>query len=334
MSRRPHPVALALIIAAGVVALQVLLVPLFAGPATSIEPRDLPVVVAGPAPAATALRQQLEAAKPGAFEIAVLPDEAAADQALRDREAYAAFVVGAQGVSLHTASAASPTVAALLTAAAGQLGGGKPVPVVDVVPTGADDPRGGGFAAGFFPLALTAMAAGVALFMLVRRPQARLVGLVTFAVLAGAVGATLLQTWLGVVGGDWLAVAAVLGLLSLAISASVAGLASLIGPAGIGLVALLTILVGNALSGVGAAPELLPQPWGAFGQWLPIGAGATLLRSTAWFGGAGGATAAWVLTGWAVAGLTLVAVAGRRSAVAERAPAGAASDAVPQSVGG
>jgi hypothetical protein len=83
----------------------------FAWPAREIEPRDLPVVVAGPQPAAGGFATQLAAARPGAFEITVLPTEAAADDALRNRDAYAAFVLSANGVALHTASAASPAVA-------------------------------------------------------------------------------------------------------------------------------------------------------------------------------------------------------------------------------
>jgi hypothetical protein len=48
------------------------------------------------------------------------------------------------------------------------------------------------------------------------------------------------------------------------------------------------VLIGNPFSGVGTGPELLPQPVGAIGQLLPPGAGGNLLRSTAFFDGAGG----------------------------------------------
>jgi hypothetical protein len=64
---------------------------------------------------------------------------------------------------------------------------------------------------------------------------------------------------------------------------------------------------------------MLPSGWGTLGQWLPQGATATLLRSTAFFDGAGATSAIVVLTGWALAGATLiviVAVRQRRSAPA------------------
>jgi len=88
-------------------------------------------------------------------------------------------------------------------------------------------------------------------------------------------------------------------------------------------------LVGNALSGIAAAPELLPQPWGAVGQWLPIGAGGTLLRSAAYFDGHGGLFAGAVLTTYAIVGLLLVLI-GRSRLVGktDRSPVEAAPELV------
>jgi len=309
--RTPNPLALAALVAVAVVFVQALLVPLFAGPAANLAPRDLPVVVAGPASAANAVAERLRAERPGAFEVTTVADAGAADQALRDREAYAAFVVGPDGIALHTASAASPAVAALLTQAAAEAGGqadAGPVPIVDVVPADPDDPRGGGFAAGFLPLVMTSLMAGAALVLAARGRWARLTGLVAFATLAGLVGAAVLQGWLGVLPGGYLAAASAIGLFSLAAAGIVAGLAAALGRPGIGLGALLVFVLGNPLSAVAAAPELLPQPWGEVGQWLPPGAGGTLLRSVAYFDGAGAGAAIAVLTGYALVGLLLVLV--------------------------
>lgn len=319
--RRPSPAALALVIAVGVVALQALLVPLFSAPAAKIEPRDLPIVVAGPAPAADGFAGQLESARPGAFEITRLADAAAADEALRDRDAYAAFVVGPDGLALHTAPAASPTVSTLLTQASAQMNGGQPVRTVEVVPLDPDDPRGTGFASGFLPLAITSLLAGAAIYFATRGRRPRLAGLVGYAVLAGLVSAAVLQFWLGVIPGTYLVNAAAIGLFTLAVAASAAGLASVLGEAGIGLGALVVFLVGNALSGVASAPQLLPQPWGEVGQWLPIGAGGTLLRSTAFFDGAGAAPSVWILAAYAIVGLVLVALGRTRSDAATPEPA-------------
>ena len=72
-----------------------------------------------------------------------------------------------------------------------------------------------------------------------------------------------------------------------AIAAIVAGLSAVLGRAGIALGAVVVFVLGNPLSGLATAPELLPQPWGALGQFLPPGAGATLLRSAGYFDWAG-----------------------------------------------
>jgi hypothetical protein len=305
----PPPLAVAALIATLVVAVQALVVPLFAAPAANLAPRDLPIVVAGPQQAASEVAARLQATDPDAFAITTVPDAAAADQRLRDREAYAGIVITTGGVELHTATAAAPVVAAQLTQASAELGQGQQVRVVDVVPADPDDPRGAGFAAGFLPLLLTSMIAGILFSLLVRSRWGQLTGLLSYGILAGLVGALVLQGWLGVVpGSSYLPVAAAIALFTTAAAATVAGLAALLGRAGIALGVLAIFLVGNPLSAVTAAPALLPRPWGEVGQWLPPGAGGSLLRSAAFFDGAGADQPLWILAGYAVVGLLLVAV--------------------------
>lgn len=317
--RRPPGPAVAVLVVVGIVAAQVLLLSLFAGVAANSEPRDLPVVVAGPPPAADGFAAALAAERPGAFEVSQVPGAAEAEAALRDREAYAAFVLGPDGIeSLYVASAASPAVAQLITQFASSQGAG--VTVEDVVPASPDDPRGGGFSAGFLPLVLASMVAGVALVLAVAGRWSRLLGVGLYGALAGLAGAAILD-WLGVLGGDYLANAAAIGLIALAAAAAVAGLAAAAGRVGLALGPLLVFLVGNPLSGVTTAPELLPQPWGVVGQWLVPGAGGTLLRAVAWFDGAGAAPAVWVLAGWAGVGTLLVLLGRARLAVGGHGPA-------------
>jgi hypothetical protein len=324
MARKPPALVQVGLLATGVVLLQALLVMWFAWPAKHTAPRDLPVVVAGPPPAAAAVADRLRAERPGAFDIGTVADAASADEALRDRDAYAAFVVDPAGMSLHVASAAGPTVSTLLTQAVQQLGGGRPVPVVDVVASPADDPRGAAFSSAFLPLLLTSLAAGVALLYAVRSHAVRLLGLLTFAALAGVVAAGIMHG-LGVLTGSYLAAAGAIALLALAISAAVAGLGALLGAPGVGLGALTVFFFGNPISGLAAAPELLPKPWGTVGQFLPPGAGASLLRSATFFDGAGATRPMWVLAGWAFGGV-LLTVLGQyrdrtRASVPETGPA-------------
>jgi hypothetical protein len=315
------PLALGVLIAVIVVAVQALLVPLFAAPAATIAPRDLPIAVAGP----PALAAQLESEHPGAFEVRTVADASAADAAIKGREVYGAILVTPAGPEVHIASAASPTVAALLTQAAAQLG--PQVPVRDVVPLDANDPRGTGFAGGFLPLAITSLLAGVLVFLLVRARTARFLALLSYGVLAGFGTAAVQQHWLDILPGGYFAVAAALGLFALAVSATMTGLAAVLDKGGLGLGALVVFLVGNALAGIAAAPELLPQPWGELGQWLPIGAGASLLRSVAYFDGGGAGFAVAVLTAYAGTGLILTLI-GRKGTAPAVQPAEAREELV------
>ncbi|MFC8272813.1 ABC transporter permease [Streptomyces sp. NPDC057271] len=297
----------------------------FAWPAARIAPRELPIGVAGPTTATAPLEQRL-AERAGAFEVHRYASEAAARAAIENRTVYGAVVVTPRGPELLTASAASPVVAGLLReAVTAQAPPGTQVKVTDVVPTPAGDPRGGAFGASLFPLILAGAASGVAATVLGLR-GARAAGTVLGAsALAGIVGTTLAHSWLGALTGDWWAEAGVLGLTVLAIGATIAGLAALMGRAGIGAGALLMILLGNPFSGVASAPELLPAPVGALGQWLPPGAGGGALRSVAFFDGAGAGPALLVLGVWTAAGLAALLLGGRR----DRAAGGAAADPAP-----
>lgn len=64
---------------------------LFAWPSSRLEPRDLPIGVAGPAAVAKPLERQL-GAQEGAFDVHRYSSEAEAREAIEDREVYGAFV--------------------------------------------------------------------------------------------------------------------------------------------------------------------------------------------------------------------------------------------------
>jgi hypothetical protein len=286
----------------------------FAWPAARMGPRDLPVGVVASGAAGVAIERRL-AGESDAVEVHRFGDLAAAREAIAGREVYGAIVVAPEGTTILTASAASPVVAQLLQQAAAPSGGAVgagAARVVDVVPADPDDPRGAALAASVLPLVLAGMAAGLLVWRAGGPGLARWGALAFASAGAGLVAAGIAQGWLGVLGGDWLVNAGALGLTVLAVGATVAGLAALAGPAGAALGALLMVLVGNPLSGVASAPELLPQPAGAIGQLLPPGAGGSLLRSTAFFDGAGAAGPLAVLAAWVALGLVAAGLAALR----------------------
>jgi hypothetical protein len=308
----------------------------FAWPAARLAPRELPVGVVAPAAAGDAIGQRLARAG-DAVEVHRFPDQATARAAITERDVYGAIVVAPEGTTVLTASAASPLVAQLLQQAATTAAGGAPlarpgaagagaratrpppggadsgaVRVLDLVPADPDDPRGAALAASVLPLVLAGMAAGLLVWLAGGTGVAAWVVLVGAAAGAGLVAAGVAQGWLGVLGGDWVVNAGVLGLTVLAVGAAVAGLAALFGRPGAALGALLMVLVGNPLSGVSSAPELLPQPAGAIGQLLPPGAGGSLLRSTAFFDGAAATEPLIVLVAWVTLGLLAAGLAALR----------------------
>ena len=89
---------------------------------------------------------------------------------------------------------------------------------------------------------------------------------------------------------------------------------------GIGVAAVLMVLIGNPWSGIGSAPELLPRPIGDIGQLLPPGAGGNAVRSTAFFDGARAWEHLSVLIVWTVLGFAALGAGAYRKQ--REAPAG------------
>ena len=312
-----HPISrlpagrLATALVLAIATLQALMVLAFAWPATRTAPRDVPLVTSGPVTGVRAVTDAVERAVPGAFEIEPVADEAAARRAIRERRAYGAVVVSAKGPSLLVSSAASPAVAQVLTGLGHGLsdGGGTPALTHDVLPASDDDPRGAVLSAGLLPLVMTGVVAGALLALLVRPVRVRLAAVLGFATLGGFVVGLLDHVVLGGLEGSLPAEMAVVGLTILATTSTVSGVAALVGRIGIPVTALVLMLLGNPLSGAASAPEMLPRPWGALGQLLPPGAGATALRGVGFFQGAGVAGALSVLVLWSAAGLGLLGIA-------------------------
>ncbi|WP_198287020.1 hypothetical protein [Frankia sp. QA3] len=302
-------------ITVGMAVLLGLLVWLYGTSVTSLRPRDLPILTVGPAPAATALADQISRVEPGALTVRTVPTVAAADRALRDRDAYAAIVIGDDGLTLRVASAASPAVTEAITRGIRVFMPGLEIPVVDVVANASRDQAGGGLAAGYLPLVLVIAAAGVLLTRLIRSRAVRLAGIAALAVLCGFAGTVALQGALDVLPGSFLATMAVLTLLALAVAGPVVGVGAVAGTPGLVGIVLVTV-VGAALSAAESAPEMLPRPWGDIGQFAPPGAGVTLLRSTNYFDGAAGGRPVVVLAVWLIVGLWLAFVGERGAAPA------------------
>ncbi|WP_207922642.1 hypothetical protein [Micromonospora sp. KC606] len=200
-----------------------------------------------------------------------------------------------------------------MTKVACAQGAGTAAAVRDLAPLPADVPRGAGLAAGALPLVMGGLLGALLLTRLVHGITRRITAALAFAITGGLAVAAILQFWLGSLDGFYMANSGAIALAIAATSMSILGLESLLGYAGLGLGAAAMMLVGNPLSGVATAPEMLPGWSGTLGQMLPPGAGGQLLRSTAFFDGHGATHSIIVLTTWLALGVMLCLASGLRT---------------------
>jgi hypothetical protein len=257
----------------------------------------------------------LEQREPGAFVMTSFGTEAQLVRAIRQREVYGGISVGPQGTTVLTASAASPVVAQSLAVLGSGMAAqrGTPPRTVDVVALPADDPRGAGLGAGMLPLVIGAILPAAALTRLTRRRGVQLGGAVVYSAVAGAMFAAVLHHVFGTLSAGYWAESAVMAATMGAGTVALLGVTWVAGRVGLVLGTLVLVLLGNPLSGAMSAPEFLASPWREIGQGMPPGAGSQLLRSVAYFDGAGATAGWWVLGIWAAAGVVLMALPVRRA---------------------
>ena len=281
----------------GIAVLLSLMVIAFALPAARSAPHDVPLGVVGSQTQITPLE-----AKAHGFDIRDYPSEEAARDAILHREVYGAIIFGDQQPKrVLVSTAASPTVASLIGTVGQKLG--IQSPPIDVKGFPPDDPKGAGLAAGALPLALGGWIGAMVIMLLIHNNRVRLAVALGISVVGGLALVATLQFLIGTFDGNyWLT--ALAGMLGIAATCfMVLGLRELLGGPGLGIAAILLIFLGNPLSGLASAPEMLPQPWGTIGQLLPPGATGSLLRDVVFFEGHGITRPLIVLVFWLAFGL-------------------------------
>ncbi|MGH3726922.1 MAG: ABC transporter permease [Mycobacterium sp.] len=312
---RATTIATLLTVALGVIFLA------FAWPSARSAPRDVPIGVAGPAAQVAMLTARLDGVSPGAFAITRYPSQAKLEEATEGRIVYGGFVLAPPAPTVVIATGGSPAVAQALTGIGQQIGKrtGMNLPVKDLAPLPSSDPRGMGLAAAAFPMTLGGLLPAVALTLLLPgRTWLKALTAMGFSFLGSVTICVILDSFLGVITENFWGVTAGLTLGMMAMSFSITGLGAVVGYPGIGLGAALAILVGNPLSGLTSAPEFLPKGLGLLGQFLPPGANGTLLRSMAYFNGAGSAGVILILCCWIGFGAALLALDGVRQRATAR----------------
>ncbi|UEJ82027.1 ABC transporter permease [Brachybacterium halotolerans subsp. kimchii] len=185
--------------------------------------------------------------------------------------------------------------------------------ITDLVPLSDDDPQGAGLAVASLPLTIGGIVGGSLMSFGLKGSWRRLLGVVVYAVVGGLAMVLILDAWFGFAPAPavelWAAVT-----LSLAGTVGlIVGLNSLIGGAGIGVGALITMLIGNPISGAQSPKEFLPGPFGEIGQFFVPGATGTLVRDLSYFPDASLVQPWLVLGGWVVVGLLLIILGHHRT---------------------
>lgn len=317
---KPTPWPRAVVIAlAGSAALAVVVLA-FLWPSVTSTVHDVPVAVVGDNPALTSqLNEQFDV-----FQVATRDDALAS---ISSREAYGAIVLG-QNPEVLTASANGTVVSQMFGVVAARLN----TSVTDVVPLASTDARGAGLSAMSFPLVIGGIVGGVIISMLVKGVWRRMLATAVYGVGAGIVVVAITGGWFEILHGNSLALIAAAGMSVLAVSALIVGLTSVVGPAGIGIAAVLMMFVGNQISGAVQPWQFLPEPWGIIGQFFPPGAGATLMRDLSYFPDASTARSWLVLAAWIAAGVVFMAVGHRKTKTAGHSTVRASSETEPERV--
>ena len=191
---------------------------------------------------------------------------------------------------------------------------GQPIHYTDVAPLTAKDPSGSAISMLALPMIFGGMSSAVAFSTVFKKSRHKqIIGAIGVAILGGLIASATLYFGFGAFEANFWPTTAVIMLGIAAISLTVLGLNSLLGFVGIGLGAILMLFVANPLSGLATGAAWLPSPWGTLGQYLPLGAAGTAIRSSAFFDGAAMGQPVTVLVCWIVAGIGLAAAGAWRA---------------------
>lgn len=288
-------------------------------------PHDLPVGIVGSAAVTRQVEHALDSAAPGAFGFRSYHSEASATTGIARREVDGALLASGANLRLLVTQAGGtgPEQALSGAFAAVAARSGRHLIVSDVVPPRASDTQA--LSSWFVVLSvlIPSLAAGSASAMAFRRaPRAWSVAApAAAAIVSGAVAAAIAD---GVAGlGNYAAIAGIVALFSLAVSAPTAVLAR-IWPPLVALAVLAFIVFGIPVSGGPAnLASFTPGFLRVLSPVLPLGIAASTIRNVVYFGGHATNAYLWTLAAWALAG-----VAGLILVTALRRPAPALTPGV------
>lgn len=173
-----------------------------------------------------------------------------------------------------------------------------------VVPLSENDSSGSGIAISAFPLVIGGILGGSFSVLRVNGTWRRFATATLYSVIGGALTALILSTWFGFIPGDFATLWAAFAATYLATASFMIGMGALSSPLiGLAVGAVITMFIGNPISGATMPSVFLSGAWGQIGQMLVPGASSTLLRSIAYFPEAATSGQWLVLGSWIAFGL-------------------------------
>jgi hypothetical protein len=285
------------------------------------KPHDISVGLVGPAAATDQLAAAFGSNAPGTFRFTTYGSEDAARAAIDARSVDGVLVLG-QPPRLIVAGAAGDSVGAVMIAAFGNVFKAQGASLADetVHPFAPGDAHG--LILFFVVVAMLISTLVTQALLGTERGAAGLVTRLGIAVVYALIAAPVAMgaaAWLanGYGPGFW-ASTALVALASAAVGTVVAGSVRLLGVPGLGLSALVVVLLGLVSSGGPVGSQMLPDFYRWLAPWMPAGELYSGLRSALFFDGAALSLPLAVLTGWLLGGLALMllgelAAARRRS---------------------
>jgi hypothetical protein len=291
---------------AGLLAL-VVLIGLIAPAIKNPQPHDIPVGIVQGGGSQFAF---LSSSAGGPFKVTTYDSERAARDAIDSRDIDGALVLGPDGPHLIVAGAAGDGVTGVITGVFTQIFAkqGQALAVEVVHPFASGDPHG--LILFFVVLAILVSTLIVnALVGLGRRagllPTIAVVAVYALVAAPVAMG---LATWIaGDYGAGFWTATALLALAAAAVGAVVAGMARLLGRAGVALAALVVVLFDLVSSGGPIGSSLLPDAYRWFAPAMPAGQVYSGIRGALYFNNAGISEPVFVLSLWLLAGLLILA---------------------------
>ena len=270
--------------------------------------KGVDVGLVGATAQAARLQRALDLEQRGAFDVRRYDSESQSRAALLATRVQGVLIPGLENrILVARALGLAPTEAVTDALSGAAAASHASVRVEDLRPLPSGDRRGLSSLFTIVGTVIPSLVFGVLLSVFGRALPGRVRwgGVVVYASLAGLVVAFNTGVLIGAFDGGYVGIAAVAGLLALAVSAVAHGLGHLRGPAGIVVALVLVLLLGLSSAGGAVTYQFEPGFYGAVSQWLPPGAALTAVRNVQYFDGAATLAPLLTLAAWAVGGLAL-----------------------------